>query len=90
MQIKAKGAGLPISIHALRVEGDGTGRHYQRFYEISIHALRVEGDHQGLCWLYHHGNFYPRPPGGGRLCYAGGGRKDEQISIHALRVEGDR
>ena len=56
---------------------------------ISIHALRVEGDRlhevQGLASE----NFYPRPPGGGRLfcpfklfCY-------NRISIHALRVEGD-
>ena len=38
-----------------------------QFYQISIHALRVEGDRS----LYHRGrnatNFYPRPPGGGRL-----------------------
>ena len=57
---------------------------------ISIHALRVEGDagaYNGVCQLGQ--DFYPRPPGGGRLtaikslsfCY---------ISIHALRVEGDK
>ena len=37
--------GFLISIHALRVEGDGE-RHagYNIKPEISIHALRVEGD----------------------------------------------
>ena len=43
---KAKAVDIPISIHALRVEGD-------RRYRLrlgpcamsSIHALRVEGDH---------------------------------------------
>ena len=59
----------PISIHALRVEGDLEQK--QRLLAdsvISIHALRVEGDprrvrpHLSRCR-----NFYPRPPGGGRL-----------------------
>ena len=58
----------PISIHALREEGD-------RFaypvpvgsVPISIHALREEGDdtHQiDVACVMH---FYPRPPRGGRL-----------------------
>ena len=33
-----------ISIHALRVEGDGTFKSYLLWLSISIHALRVEGD----------------------------------------------
>ena len=34
-----------ISIHALRVEGDYTGRNGgDAYFSISIHALRVEGD----------------------------------------------
>ena len=38
-------AAPPISIHALRVEGDtGTLVVYDRVKTISIHALRVEGD----------------------------------------------
>ena len=43
--IAVKGlSGTPISIHALRVEGDiDTEKCYQILY-ISIHALRVEGD----------------------------------------------
>ena len=35
---------LPISIHALRVEGDVSGVRGSRAARISIHALRVEGD----------------------------------------------
>ena len=36
----------PISIHALRVEGDIGGKHGFSVDLISIHALRVEGDHK--------------------------------------------
>ena len=35
------------------------------------------------------GNFYPRPPGGGRHLYAQFFSMPPEISIHALRVEGD-
>ena len=34
-------------------------------------------------------NFYPRPPGGGRLCTSCLPVNVCAISIHALRVEGD-
>ena len=34
-------------------------------------------------------DFYPRPPGGGRLRFMGIRRYKHGISIHALRVEGD-
>ena len=34
--------------------------------DISIHALRVEGDDQADCRCARGGDFYPRPPGGGR------------------------
>ncbi len=67
------GRGAPISIHALRVEGDATTEKsfmstHERNSPISIHALRVEGDFlisgsQSPPRRY----FYPRPPGGGRL-----------------------
>ena len=33
---------------------------------ISTHALREEGDHHHLVWANAHGDFYPRPPRGGR------------------------
>ena len=56
-----------ISIHALRVEGDGAKfALLYRFNYISIHALRVEGDHAFLAWRRFRSDFYPRPPGGGR------------------------
>ena len=35
---------VPISIHALRVEGDVVGKAGGNAPGISIHALRVEGD----------------------------------------------
>ncbi len=59
---------LRISIHALRVEGDKLAAFLNKMLEISIHALRVEGD----LWAPGPGDnsgfdFYPRPPGGGRL-----------------------
>ena len=58
---------------------------------ISIHALRVEGDADMILeGVLKENDFYPRPPGGGRL--RGDGFVLEQgynISIHALRVEGD-
>ena len=39
----------PISIHALREEGDGVGFPGAAGKEISIHALREEGDLGVLC-----------------------------------------
>ena len=57
--------------------------------EISIHALRVEGDPRPLFYSSPPSNFYPRPPGGGRLRVSRGKYRRIEISIHALRVEGD-
>ena len=81
----------PISIHALRVEGDfDLFRHLQHLVAISIHALRVEGD-QNMSYLHsYRPNFYPRPPGGGRRVAIAENNIELSISIHALRVEGDR
>ena len=58
---------MSISIHALRVEGDGQVEYREgTAYYISIHALRVEGDkHCPEEWTSDH-HFYPRPPCGGR------------------------
>ena len=57
---------------------------------ISIHALREEGD-GGLCDLHRPiGDFYPRPPRGGRQQAEGFLVDIKTISIHALREEGDR
>ena len=61
------GSGWPISIHALREEGDAYEPfHLREKIEISIHALREEGDplQSPPCALL--SNFYPRPPRGGR------------------------
>ena len=60
-----------ISIHALREEGDTRPFSQMLALSISIHALREEGDwttppdYQAAV-----GNFYPRPPRGGRLTSA--------------------
>ena len=56
-----------ISIHALREEGDHDGVVYKvALICISIHALREEGDVQRPAERRRTGNFYPRPPRGGR------------------------
>ena len=80
-----------ISIHSLRVEGDG---HYFWIYirnnYISIHSLRVEGD-----------DCLPRCQSGGNISIHSlrvegdrprrvAGDLNVSISIHSLRVEGDR
>ena len=46
------------------------GRHSGRLPAISIHALREEGDRPQLADRGAGGNFYPRPPRGGRLVIA--------------------
>ena len=56
-----------ISIHALRVEGDNSHKVFPAVVRISIHALRVEGDAGPLYHAARRMDFYPRPPGGGRL-----------------------
>ena len=82
--------GLGISIHALREEGDQVVRVGNvRRAEISIHALREEGDDRQGKDDPDDGNFYPRPPRGGRPVQADSLRHPGAISIHALREEGD-
>ena len=80
----------PISIHALRVEGDRPLSVSSRYRaRISIHALRVEGDVLRLGGSCPHprisihalrveGDFATQEEG-----------EEMSISIHALRVEGD-
>ena len=56
------------STRALRVEGDGrAGFFLPKASRISIRALRVEGDPALFRLPISFPNFYPRPPGGGRL-----------------------
>ena len=56
---------------------------------ISIHALREEGDLALSRMTTGPGNFYPRPPRGGRRCVLRPNSKRHNIFIHALREEGD-
>ena len=56
-----------ISIHALREEGDRRRLEVARHEAISIHALREEGDKSVRVAPHRNGDFYPRPPRGGRL-----------------------
>ena len=79
-----------ISTHALREEGDRRGCRLPADRQaISTHALREEGDlsRSGPC--HHQGDFYPRPPRGGRPCRADVAALPRLISTHALREEGD-
>ena len=57
---------------------------------ISIHALREEGDELLPGMRNEIGDFYPRPPRGGRQPPHHSFCPQERISIHALREEGDR
>ena len=57
----------PISIHALREEGDRVTLCSAVSILISIHALREEGDRFSMERWIPIRNFYPRPPRGGRL-----------------------
>ena len=91
VRLKKGMAPQPISIHALREEGDPSGAvlHFDS-QKISIHALREEGDRceeVTLPWIIY---FYPRPPRGGRLLEVSVDWLLGKISIHALREEGDR
>ena len=57
-----------ISIHALREEGDFEYCFAISIsFKISIHALREEGDAARHLCPAEAGDFYPRPPRGGRL-----------------------
>ena len=80
---------LPISIHALREEGDKLRLHLQHREGISIHALREEGDSFSKTTSKTTGDFYPRPPRGGRREAIRSRTLGKGISIHALREEGD-
>ena len=56
----------PISIHALREEGDLFSQVCKDGIVISIHALREEGDDNDVDKFIASFDFYPRPPRGGR------------------------
>ena len=59
-------AGSHISTHALHEEGDQVWLQIPPGSFISTHALHEEGDKNFPCFPAYAGNFYPRPPRGGR------------------------
>ena len=85
------GSGWPISIHALREEGDAYEPfHLREKIEISIHALREEGDTNGLV-AFANGYIFLSTPSARRATMPHPHlTRDEAISIHALREEGDK
>ena len=80
----------PISIHALREEGDQntqTTASYTEIFQSTPSARRATAAAAAASASYSH--FNPRPPRGGRLDYASKVKHAQRISIHALREEGD-
>ena len=80
---------FPISIHALREEGDrpdaGRNANGRNFY-----PRPPRGGRRTLHWkTWKIRYFYPRPPRGGRPSRVATDYIEESISIHALREEGD-
>ena len=81
---------FPISIYALREEGDRTltGKWPKARAFLSTPSARRATLQCLVTWSSHR-YFYPRPPRGGRLCNAWSHGVAIGISIHALREEGD-
>ena len=79
-----------ISIHALREEGDGSFSQFILDLDTFLstpsarRATRIAQRKDDLA-----GDFYPRPPRGGRPSRVATDYIEESISIHALREEGD-
>ena len=82
--------GQKISIHALREEGDRptTPAAVGRKSFLSTPSAR-RATWPPLKSTLSHGDFYPRPPRGGRRAPLLTPRDSSRISIHALREEGD-
>ena len=80
----------PISIHALREEGDASRIAALRISHIflSTPSARRATTLPSTARV-RSSNFYPRPPRGGRQVAEGGSHPAQLISIHALREEGD-
>ncbi len=81
----------PISIHALREEGDSCASTkywpLQKFLSTPS-ARRATNTVVSLGDI--NADFYPRPPRGGRQSIMMRAEQIWKISIHALREEGDR
>ncbi len=81
----------PISIHALREEGDFTAAlSGQKVYKFLSTPSARRATFAAQEQFRHVTNFYPRPPRGGRRRRWRGHLGNNEISIHALREEGDR
>ena len=80
---------MPISIHALREEGDGDAMDRVDAKVISIHALREEGDPLSEEDYNSCRKFLSTPSARRATAKAGLWGIRQQISIHALREEGD-
>ena len=78
-----------ISIHSLRMEGDGRFCRTKLHLFISIHSLRMEGDTLNLNRFPEKYHFNPLPPHGGRRFLSSSCKSPFGISIHSLRMEGD-
>ena len=89
-QYECKDRNINISIHALRVEGDGIPYFpLQTSLDISIHALRVEGDQNTTPPRRSRMKFLSTPSGWRATDDWIPAARRGGISIHALRVEGD-
>ena len=81
---------LFISIHALREEGDsaflGRSPRANRFLSTPSARRATKSQDHGCQYF---GDFYPRPPRGGRRQRRPAPETFDDISIHALREEGD-
>ena len=77
-----------ISIHSLRVEGDGLYGEAKEATSISIHSLRVEGDATSDGAMFNSAHFNPLPPCGGRPRYCA--KTKSQIHFNPLPPCGGR
>ena len=59
-----------ISIHSLRMEGDGHSQKNTPTFNISIHSLRMEGDYTSTEVKARYNDFNPLPPHGGRRIHS--------------------
>ena len=80
---------LPISIHALREEGDQDIPLVPLIDDNFYPRPPRGGRHSPTTPTTKPRNFYPRPPRGGRLHDRRHTKEHFDISIHALREEGD-
>ena len=81
---------FPISIHALREEGDAKTESVPLGELKFLSTPSARRATRGLRMVPRWGRyFYPRPPRGGRHFYSESIHSSGTISIHALREEGD-